>query len=135
MIRCRLCHSHANRRHLRYYHTNSQRLRHNCAIGRSLCSYAHDFRHWNIPTEINLFLIGTTKNVLSTCPEAGFTSNTNDFTPKSNDFTPDSKNPFRQPSLGLIDSFSCCAINPESHLPQEGKAKRFVKRIKGRLTS
>ena len=40
------------------------------------------------------------KNLISTCPKAGFMYDPNDFTPKSNNFTPDSKNPFRHPSVG-----------------------------------
>ena len=45
------------------------------------------------------------------------------------------KNPFCRPGLGMINSLSCRAINPESHFPWEGKSKSVVNRVKGWLTS
>ena len=90
----------ANRRHLCYYLANIRRLRHSCAIGRSLCSYTHnchDFCHQLLPTEINLFLIGFSKNFWSIFTEVGFTSNPNDF-------TSDSNNPFRHTDLDIMYS-------------------------------
>ena len=64
----------------------------------------------------------------STCPEAGFTSDTNDF-------MPDSNNPFRHTGLVLINLLGGCEINPESHLPWEVKDKRVVECVKCWLTS
>ena len=73
-IRWRLHHSRANRRHLRYSLTKIRCLCHSYVIGRSLRSYVQNFHHRLLPTEINVFLFGSAKNVLSTCPKAGFTS-------------------------------------------------------------
>ena len=62
-------------------------------------------------------LLYTAKKIQSTYTKAGFTSNPNDFTPKSKKFMPNSINPSRHPGLGLINSLSFCAINPELHKP------------------
>ena len=58
----------------------------------------------------------------------------NNFMPKSNNFTPNSKSPSCHPGLGLINSSSFHAINPESRLPLEEDAKRVVKWVKEWLT-
>ena len=105
-------HSLENRRHLRYSHAKSRRIRHYCEILWSLRSYAHDLCHWLILTTINIFLISSAKKSQSTCPKAGFTSDPNNFTLKSNNFMPDSKNPLRHPGLGLMNLISCREINP-----------------------
>ena len=109
----------SNRRHLRYHHENNRRLLDSCEIWLSVRSYTHKCRHWNLLTEINLFLINiySKKNVQSIYPKASFISDPNDFTPKSNNFTPNSSNPLRHPCLGLIKSLSFREINTELHLP------------------
>ena len=61
-------HSLENRRHLRYSHAKSRRIRHYCEILWSLRSYAHDLCHWLILTTINIFLISSAKKSQSTCP-------------------------------------------------------------------
>ena len=130
-IRQRLRQFCATRRHLRSSHANSRRIRHSCVIRLSLRSYAHYLPHWVLLTSINLFIMSSAKKIRSTCPKANFTSDPNDFTPQSNDFTPDSNNPFCNPGLGMINLLGCRAINPKSHIPWKGKAKRVVKHVKG----
>ena len=75
------------------------------------------------------------KKIQSTYTKARFTSNPNDFTPKSKKIMPNSINPSRHPGLGLINSLSFCAINPELHKPWEEKDKRVIKHVKEWLTS
>ena len=63
LIGRRLHHSHASRQHIRQSLTNRLCLYHYCAISWSLHSYSHNLCHWLLRKEINLFIIGSAKNV------------------------------------------------------------------------
>ena len=112
----------SNRRHICYSHENSQCLSTNlklgwvCVLTRTNAVIDISLRQSPFPSSAY-----RTKKGDSTCPETGCKSDSNDFTPNSN-------NPFHHPSFSLIKSISWREINPECHLPREGKAKR------GRLT-